>query len=682
VQLSASTYLAGVGCLAVMSLAWAIAAIRWRRRLLPDARGAEARLVEVVLWLAGVVVVAEVVGAFGGFHRTTLTVSSVAVALVLASLGRGTNSDDEPQETTAPDRPVGVLSMLVAGISVVAATAQWLSGTLRSESTGILDVESLHYHLSHAANFVQTGTLWRPHEVSASSDAAFHPLNVELLHSIGMLTLRSDFLSLFINVALLWIAFLAAWVAGARRNAGPLALVLTALLSIAVPLGGRAGGTASNDIAVLALLLAAVAVADRRTDDIAIPAAGRLLVAGLALGLAFGTKLTAPSAVLVLVVGWLLIWGWRNSGWGVRAAALLWGTVAAGVFWYVRDWWFFGSPVPSANLSAIGLTHVPSPAIDPENFSVAHYATDPAVIRHWFVPGLHAFFGALWPGVLLLALLGVLLAARPGRSRFDRVLAAAAAVSFVVYLGTPSGALGPPGHPVLFTSNLRYVTPALVLGLIALARDPWVARRRWIVVVPFALEIITLAESQSWPAGHKAKAMVGAVGLILVVGAAALAARRLEPRLVAVLAVVSVAAVAVAGLPALRHYEHNRYAHPTSPLAAVFAHSAELSNDRVGLVGFPQTYPFYGPRFRTPVQYVAAEGPHHVFLDYTSCASWVDGVNASGVNALVVLTQTSAPDKYEPFVQWTSDAGGRLMFSDAAGAIFAVPTDLSADGCA
>ena len=86
--------------------------------------------------------------------------------------------------------------------------------------------------------------------------------------------------------------------------------------------------------------------------------------------------------------------------------------------------------------------------------------TNAHVVRHWYVPALHADFGFAWPLVALLPLAGVVLACRKGRSTDDRVLAFAACVAFVVFLVTPSGAQGPPGQPFLFGSNVRYAMPA------------------------------------------------------------------------------------------------------------------------------------------------------------------------------------------------------------------------------
>lgn len=512
-------------------------------------------------------------------------------------------------------------------------------------------------------------------------DAAFHPLNVELLHAVGMVALQSDFGSLFVNIGLLWLALLAAWVAGERAGAGPAAVCVVALFAASAPLGGVAGGTGLNDIGVMAFVLAAVALLDWPDPArSAAPGAAQPVLVGLALGLALGSKLTAPAVVVALAVGWM--WLSRGPGWVRRLWLVVGPMLAIGGFWYLRDWVFFGSPLPSLPLSVggLGLPSVPQPVLVGTEFNVAHYLGDPGVIRHWFVPALHVDFGSAWPVVLALPLAGVVLACRSGRSRADRVLAAAAGFAFVAYLLTPSGAQGAAGQPILFGSNVRYAMPALIVGVIVLIRDPWLARRRTLAVLLLLLEIVTLVPARFWP-GDDVLAGLGGALVCGVVFTATYAAWTRGPRVLAAAVVVAMALLGVVGLPAERHYLANRYASTATPTDALFSWSRGVANTHIGAVGFPTLYPFYGASFSNTVRYVGQPAVHHAFNDYTACVPWVRALVAGRYQYVVVMPFANGTGGYARFAAWTREAGANQVLRNSAGWVFRVPGSLSASGC-
>lgn len=681
--MSDSAYAAGVVSLVCVIGPWMIAAPLVRAVLLPATRGAQARLVEIVLAVSGLTITTEVVGSFGGFHRWTLAgvhlVVGAGVALLAAR--RIGPRPARPPRATPRLRPM----LLIPAGAVFASTAQWLAGAISAYRTGIVQVESLHYHLSHAAFFVNTGTLWRPHEVSAGSDAAFHPLNIELLHALGMVTLHDDVLSLFINVLCLWLLFLAAWCAGERVGAGAASVTAVALLSVALPMGGSAGGTALNDVGVVAFVLAAVGVMgeigrEGGEDRFDADWRARLIVGGLALGLAIGAKLTAPGAALGLAVGWL--WAGRRFGWRRSAVALVVPMLLTGSFWYLRDWWFFGSPLPTLGTRVLGIGHtaVPLPALTGVSFDVAHYLTNAHVIRHWYLVALHADFGRVWPVTSLLPLLGVLLVLRRGRSTEDRVLAFAATVGFIVFLFTPLGALGPPGKPVLFGSNVRYAMPCMSLGLLVLVRHPRLAKTWWTSLVLFVLELVTLSARGMWPTNSPTRGTEAAL-ICLAVAAVLVIAWRRAPKVLAGALVVGVVAVAVVGLPLTRHFEKHRYAAGGTGFVPLFRWASGLHDARIGFVGFPASYPLYGPSFTNSVAYIGQHAPHHAFNDFSRCAPYAAAVNAARVQYVVVLNQPGDAQKWSRFVTWTGRTEGPSLFQNQAFAIFKITHPLSAAGC-
>jgi hypothetical protein len=129
----------------------------------------------------------------------------------------------------------------------------------------------------------------------------------------------------------------------------------------------------------------------------------------------------------------------------------------------------------------------------------------------------------------------------------------------------------------------------------------------------------------------------------------------------------------VAGLPAERHYLANRYAELTSSRGQIFAHTDLSSKSRIGFVGFPQTYPLYGPRFANQVQYVGEPGPDHAFNDFTSCRSFVAALAAGGYDQLVTLTVPGRPNQYAPAADWARRAGWTQVFTNPAGWVLQPP---------
>ena len=143
----------------------------------------------------------------------------------------------------------------------------------------------------------------------------FYPQNSELLHAVGMLLTGRDTLSLFLNFGWLAVAFLAAWCIGRPYGRGPLSVVAAAILLECHTLVVREPGAAKNDLMAAALLLAAIAIlvnawsqradaggvagrrrrsrtSERPADEGAarLPVGWPLAAAGLAVGLAAGTK--------------------------------------------------------------------------------------------------------------------------------------------------------------------------------------------------------------------------------------------------------------------------------------------------------------------------------------------------------------------------------------------------------
>src|SRR5262249_25359442 len=196
------------------------------------------------------------------------------------------------------------------------------------------------------------------------------------------------------------------------------------------------------------------------------PPSGTLLVAGLAAGLALGTKLTVVPPGLALTVGvvWISGAGYRRRAATEGGGAMLVG----GGYWYVRNLIVSGNPFPWQD---IGPIHHAEALQGRHPYSIAHYATDTGVWGRYFTPALHERLGELWPAYLALAVIAVVLVLWRG-GRMERMLAFVAILAAIAYLLTPLGASGPEGMPVGFRLNIRYLAPGLILALTLLAIPP------------------------------------------------------------------------------------------------------------------------------------------------------------------------------------------------------------------
>ena len=136
--------------------------------------------------------------------------------------------------------------------------------------------------------------------------------------------------------------------------------------------------------------------AGRTGTPVAAGAPAALATAGLAAGLAAGTKLSFLAPVVALFVGLIVI-----LARGARLRTALWFGLPAAAHGRLlvraqpdRD----RQPDPVHELRARCTCRCRSaPSSSAPGFSVFHYATDFGVWKDWFFPGLDDSFGFLWP---------------------------------------------------------------------------------------------------------------------------------------------------------------------------------------------------------------------------------------------------------------------------------------------
>jgi hypothetical protein len=632
---------------AIVLPAWVIAHVLRLRFL--RASGAVAALAEAVLALGVVLVGAELLGLVSLMRFAPLLVLLWVAALV--SLRWSKSNSGKSAHDRVPgvgeQRKVGGLS---AAIAVVVVVAQWLVQTANALGGGMFNFDTLWYHMPFAARFAETGSVTAIQFTQADPFVAYYPANSELFHALGIVALHNDFLSPVINLMWLAIALLAAWCIGARWGIQRLTLTAGALVMSLPVLSTTQPGEAFNDIVGLATLLAAVALVSGGGDDMF-----QLVVAGLALGIAVGTKYTfiIPAAAMIAGIAWRAPRAQRTRTFGALTAPL----AVTGGWWYLRDLIAVGNPLGLR--IRLGPLQLPGPVSALAN---ALQQTVISEIRHlslWgsrFAPGLDHALGPLWP-LLLIAYLGAVIAGVALTADTTvRVLAVTAALAGVSYMFFPTGASALQQGTTLFEVNLRYAMPALALAIVLI---PILASLRAPSLLPIlgpAFLLVLVAsqlEHALWPT-QTARHLVFLLGTTTA-ATVAWNVRRMRPTRLAI-AVPVAASILLVGAGATfavqRHYFARRYLlnEPNAAgLGAIYRWAQTVSHARIALYGTLEQYPLYGARDTNQVDYLGVRTPAGGFRPIANCRSWRTTISTGRYQYLVL---TPGPTTAIP-IDWT-----------------------------
>jgi len=686
------SYLLGAVQLALVVVPLAFSAYRLRWKLLSTWTGAPARLVESITFVALLIWISEILGTFGLFYAGALIAASVLVGLATWFLpGGGTVGGTPPEEAlatgrgggspavTGPAGPETFVSLLVMAGVVAITVFTWAVTTKHALDRGIFNFDSLWYHLPFAVDMVQTHSVVGMHHVETVFTNWFYPQNSELLHGVGILLAGRDTLSLFLNFGWLAMAFLAAYCVGRPYGRGAVTTVAAAILLACHTLVVRDPGSAKNDLAAAALLLASIAVlveAWAKGENVVVSAMRKetrsrggmerwaVAAAGLAAGLAAGTRVTglAMAAALTVAVVVLTPRGRRLAGFGSWFLPAL----AGGAFWYLRNLVVAGNPLPEVkSLGPISLPHPERLQEGRPEFAIAHYATDTGVWRHYFAPALHEAFGPLWPLVVFGAAAAALLALFHGRDRIVRWIGAVALFGLVAYLFTPLSAAGAEGEPVGFGINIRYVIPALLAGIVLVPLDRWFdspelhqlsnpaggksdAVRSYGLMGALVLAFLVTNRPDDFL--HDQARVFALAFVVVAVGVPALLlyarARGAGAALIAGAVAVLIVALVAIGYPLQRHYLDGRFANtgskeeqiPGMDLNKAYRWARGVEGARIGLAGTTAGfagYGFYGTDLTNRVLYLGEDGPHGAFNAIPTCAAFRAAVNAADLDYLV-----------------------------------------------
>jgi hypothetical protein len=674
-MLGPGDYLLGVAALAVLTASSWLGASAARARLVPELTGVPSHLATSVVATALLIWPAELLGTFGLFdpapYLAVVAVLGVGLWRLLPRVtsgegGRGQLGPQIPPHPMAgPADGSSQIQSLAAALIGLIAVLLFIPGVRDSLGTGMTGFDSTWYHGPFAAGFHQSGNTWDLHFIAPQFLAWFYPANAEIFHAVGMLAFDRDLLSPLLNLGWFIGCLFALWCIGRPHGVGAYSVLLGALILIA-PLLSDQAGEARNDIVGIFFLLAAVAVALNAATG---PGAatrlsrGALLVAGLAAGLAAGTKLNylLPSAALLIGFAVAAPAGgrWRTLGVGTLAA------LAGGGYWYLRNLVHTGNPLPwFTDLGPLSLPGPDQKLGGREGHSVLGYLTDGSVWSDWFLPGLHHGLTIFWPLLAALALAGLLLALGSRANPYVRAAGAAGLAAAIAWIIAPTSASGPDGSPHGFESGLRYLAPALVVGM---------------AVLPIAVSE-RLGRGGVWFSPNRR---------ILKVPASLgrhLSGRGMPHTPLAIPACLAAVVIAVAiGYPVQRHYLENRYSNPTfaAPgLNAIFAAATPTSGERIATTTTRQ-YPLFGTDLSNRVQFVGRHEPQGGFVAPSSCREWRRLINAGDYEYVVASRDRIEPGR-PPFpasARWTEGPNAKLLLSIPPTKVFRLKGRLDPSAC-
>jgi hypothetical protein len=677
-----------VGCLSVIGIfsALGLGAYWLRRWIVPEFSGALARLADVTIVVALLLLTLELLGTLSILTIGWTVLGCIAVGLLAAWIG-WRMAPAGNLEIRAPE--VQTIALVLA-LGVASWTvAEWTFPSQLSLDQGMFGGDTTWYHMPFSGRIAQDASIVHLHFTDPLRLAAwFYPGSSELIHAAGIVLFDSDWLSPLINLVFLSTALLAAWCIGRPYRVAPATLVAASIVLAAGVMIETQPGEGRNDIMGLAFLLAFIAflinghqrrppaegeaVQDTPEREAPLLDKGPLALAGVAAGLAISIKYTFLIPVVAIGLGVIAF-----SGRGRRlttAWVLGLSTFLVGGYWYVRAMIKTGgNPIPYSGFGPLNLPQPDQMPLDPRpRFAVADYLTEPTIYRKWFFPELDNALGPLWPMILIIALAAAVFVMVRSRNRILQVVAAGALATAVVYVFTPLTAAGQEGSPTGFFTNTRYLAPGLIMAMTLLPiarplRAPASRARQtlFFLIAVFAISVLT---TPRWYPGF----IVGTIflTLALVWAPAGLAWLRSRRRISRAGVAVGIGAVLLLGVILGRaqevQYFDKHYTRTTLFLqdggpqdAYAFAH--RQSGKRIGIAGsgemFFGQYGFYGKNLDNYVQYIGVPGNIGTYRLPMTCRGFVKQINEGEYDYLILSQYTmDAPGPYQrPIYAWVKD---------------------------
>ncbi len=686
-------FLAGIALFALMLALVAAATALVVRRRLEHLDRLELAMAAIVVGTGVLIAVHLVPLMLGILTRGTVLVAALLAAGLAALVRpaasvpdaeRGPDGDD-PRPTPPSSQASWALAALAGAFAAVTALAdlgRWAGDEL-------VGVDPLTFHLPNVGRWIQDHSMWQIDQFVPLLAHGNYPNNGDVVLLSTVLPWHNDFL-VRLPITFYLVTTAIAVFAVARELRAPAATAaLVAAVAVSLPVVGIAtipralpDSLMWTTFACGVLFLLRHARSRRRSD---------LVLAGVALGIAAGTKWYGVSSVAVLGVIWIAarLAAARRTARAAPAApaaaagvapspsrvALADGAIVAGLSllgmlpWLLRNLLLSDNPVFPLKVAPLGITIFDAPPDvirDQAGFTIADYAGDPGVLAQLageVVEGL-----GVAPILCGVALALALLLARPRGPVPDvrvLLLAVTAGALGLLYTVTPATALGLRGDPSLAHGNTRYAVPAL---LIALPLAAWVAGRlprlaARLLEAALAAAALTGAYRGYEVAGLRDVALAG-IGLAALGVAAWLLWRMRARRLV--LAAAAVAA-AVVGLAAAHRIEgainDGRYTGIDRAVDTLLR--VAPADKRIGLAGdwsvggLSPVWPAFGTRIDNDVEYVG-EFVDGFLTPYPGQARFAEALRDGGFDVLVVGRGFYPPENPRE-ERWAMNAGWRTV---------------------
>ncbi len=606
---------------------------------------------------AGVIAVHLLPGLLGLLSR------GAALGCALAALAAATRTPRAPAVAPSPEpSPSGERRpWLVVAAAGLLYGAWALAALWNATVAPATDIDSLTFHLPNIASWVQSGTFWRVDQFTPLLANGNYPQNGDVIFLAAVLPWENDAFVRLVNLPFVGLAGLSVYAIAAELRAPRAAGALFAMVFVATPaVSFAAFEGAKTDIVMFATFGSGLLFLIRhlrtrsRTD---------LVLAGVGLGVAFGTKWYGVTGVPIVVIVWMVVSLVTRRGpvAVLRRGAAVTGIVAAfGGFWLVRNLVESGNPVFPVNVQLAGVTLFDAPRDfirECAGFRIVDYVGTPGVWPDFILPAYRDNYAL--PGLLIVAMFVIaiiMLVRAPASSRRhaglarDRVaqlalLSVTAAGLAAAYAATPYSAFGPEGEPLLVGANTRWALPAF---LVAATLGAWAAGRLGRARV--ALEVVALLAvadgvRRGFPISLR-EAVRAAAGAA-VAGGVAYGLIRLSPRLGprpamagrVGLAFVTVLMVVVVGHERQERFNEGRYAggDPSIDWIAKYAPSGH----RIGLAGvwsvegLSPVLPAFGPRLDNRVAFVG-EFVGGQLRELETRAGFAAAVRRGGYDLLIV----------------------------------------------
>jgi hypothetical protein len=662
------------------------------RRRLPQLSGATRAVAWAMLATAGLIAVHLAPAALTILSRETALLAAALLfgaAWLVPATPTGPPDGPPPKPGGIPERLLATVGLAAAGIWLLAVLAKYLE----VEPVGF-DAASAYYPT--AARWLQEGSIW---EIADWVPNAFYgsgPGNGSVIVLSAMLPWENDFLAhlaMYPYVVLMVVALYAL----AREVGAPSpAAILLALMVTAAPVVVQPGFVDGLLDPVMYTSLAAGILFLIRHDRSGSRA--DLALAGLALGICFGTKFYGYTSVAVVVCVWVgaRLWA-REPVAAVARQTLAVGAMilAAGGIWMVRNAIETGNPLMPLKVDPLGITIFDAPP-DPQRpvsgDTLASYFDQPRV---WVDTLAHQFRVAV--GIPLLAIaaalvgaVGLLLYRRryADGDRSDGVAIAAivaALIAALAYAFTPYSAPGIDGVPNAAAINVRYGIPAMIVAVVAAG---WLAGRiprPWLiglcaVALGATFDALRIASVVSLVTRPAAVYVAFAAGVAIAAFAWALERRggvrvpRPSPTVLAGLAGAALIVAVLAGQRVQRDFNADRYLGVDPAIDYVVQNTGD--GTEVGLAGHwaltgvVPTYPSFGPQLENRVDYIGGVVDDALLRSHTQREPFLAALGRSDPDLLIlgrddatIVPEGESPAAPAEVARWAREAGYREVLT-------------------